>query len=546
MSSAWGNPGFEVIALQHKNLPRTPSLYDDVIGASYVPSDHPLRKIHAVVDFSFVHDLVADLYHEDNGRPAYDPEVLLRLIFLQLQYKLSDRGVIERAQTDHAFRFFLGLDWDDELPHPTSLTKFRGRLGEERFKAVFHGFLRQAMERKLVSNKRLLIDSFNVQADIAIPGFRPLLDRIITRALRSLDTGGTDVSVLRTEHEALREDKSYQLGAEFRKQLLQEWLALAELVAEELEELERPTAGQRESLELLNDALERSANHGKRNVRKDDLLSDVDPDARWGRKKRGRQAQAGYSEQLAVDDAHGIVTHVEVLPGNTDDSEALVGVVEGHLENVGSAPSEVVADSKYQSGENRAYLDGRQITDQIAAPTPKGGKQGKFSVTDFAVEFDAEGKPILAVCPAGHLSGNPAWRKATHAWVFQFTKAQCEGCPLRERCSKQKRGRQLSVDQHYPLTEKARARQASDEGQAAQIARLDIERQFAYQQRQGGRRTRYRGLWKNRMWGWAWGMYLNVTRMAKVLWQEAPPEARSASNTRGAGCGCAGGSVPAC
>jgi len=513
--------------LQHRNLPHTPSLYDDVIGSAYVPQGHLLRRIHAAVDFSFVHDLVADLYHEDNGRPAYDPEVLLRLIFLQLQYKLSDRAVIERAQTDHAFRFFLGLDWNHDLPHPTSLTKFRGRLGEERFKRVFQGFVRQALDRKLVSNRRLMIDSFNVQADIAVPGFRPLLDRIITRALKSLEIGEMDVSALRAEHDALREDKSYQLGADFRKLLLQEWLALAELVAETLEGLYRPTAAQSESLELLNDALERSANHGKRNVKKDDLLSDVDPDARWGRKKRGKQVQAGYSEQLAVDDAHGIVTHVGVLPGNTDDSEALVGMVEGHLENVGSAPSEVVADSKYQSGANRAYLDSAQITDQIAAPTPKGGKQGKFSVADFAVEFDGEGVPTLALCPAGQLSECPSWRKATHAWVFQFTKTQCENCPLRGRCSKQKRGRQLSVDRHYPLTEKARVRQASEEGQAAQIARLDIERQFAYQQRQGGRRTRYRGLAKNRLWGWAWGMYLNVTRMSKLAWEEAVETAKS-------------------
>ncbi|NSW55595.1 MAG: IS1182 family transposase [Armatimonadetes bacterium] len=475
--------------------------------------------MNAVVDFSFVHDLVADLYHEDNGRPAYNPEVLLRLIFLQLQYKLSDRAVIDRAQTDHAFRLFLGLDWDDELPHPTSLTKFRQRLGEERFKAVFHGFLRQALERKLVSNKRLLIDSFNVQADIAVPGFRTLLDRIISRALRSLEASGMDVTALREGHASLREDKSYQLGTEFRKQLLEEWLALAELVAEALEELERPTVAQAEALELLNDALERWENHGKRNVKKDDLLSDVDPDARWGRKKRGKQVQAGYSEQLAVDAEYGIVTHVEVVPGNTDDSEMLVAVVEGHQESVGDAPREVVADSKYQSGENRAYLQDRGIEDHIAAPTPKGSKQGKFSVSDFAVEFDSEGVPTVALCPAGQISECPRWRKATHAWVFQFTKAQCEGCPLRERCSKQKRGRQLSVDRHYPLTEKARVQQAGAAGEEAQIARLGIERQFAYQQRQGGRRTRYRGLTKNRMWGWAWGMYLNITRMAKLLWQ---------------------------
>jgi len=506
-----------VIGLKHTPQPRTPSLYDDVIGQSYVPEDHPLRKIRAAVDFSFVHDLVADLYHDSTGRPAYNPEVLLRLIFLQLQYKLSDRGVIERAQTDHAFRFFLGLDWNDELPHPTSLTKFRERLGEERFKAIFTGFLRQAIQRKLVSNKRVMIDSYSVQADISVPGFRTLLDRVISKALQSLEGTDVDVEYLRAEHEGLRADKSYQLGVELRKQLLGEWLSLGELVAEALEELPSRTGAQQESLELLNAGLQRAANHGKRNIKKDDLLSDVDPDARWNRKKRGKQSEPGYGEQFAVDAENGIVTQVQVTRGNTDDSEVLQAMVAGHTDNVGAKPIEVVTDSKYQSGDNRAYLEQEDIGDQIACPPPKGSKQGKFSPADFLIEFNGRGEPRLAVCPGCELAENPKWKPDKHAWVFQFRKAQCEGCPLRQRCSKQKRGRQLSLDQHYQLTERARARQESPEGKGAQIERMGMERHFAYQQRQGGRRTRYRGLAKNRLWGWAWGIYLNVTRMTKLI-----------------------------
>lgn len=502
--------------MNRKPQPRTPSLYDNVIGSSYIPDDHPLRRIRAAVDFSFVHDLVADLYHDSLGRPAYDPEIMVRLIFLQLQYKLSDRGVIERAQTDHAFRFFLGLDWNDELPHPTSLTKFRNRLGEERFAAVFHGFLRQAIERGLVSNKRLMIDSYSVRGDISTPGFRELLDRILGKALASLEGATVDLEYLRSEHEGLRADKSYRLGAAFRKLLLEEWLSLAELVAEALEELDPRTEAQQFTLELLNGALRRSDNIGKRNIKKDDLLSDVDPDARWNRKKRGRQTEPGFGEQFAVDEENGIVTHVEVTPGNTDDSEMLQAMVAGHIAQVGK-PDEALTDSKYASGANRAFLEGEGIGDQIACPPPKGHKRGMFSTTDFEIEFDAKGRPIVALCPAGELSENPRRSKHKHAWVFHFKKTQCDGCPLRGRCSKQKRGRQVTVDQHFQLTQRARARQKSAAGQAAQIVRMDIERQFAYQQRQGGKRTRYRGLAKNRMMGWMWGMYLNVTRMAKLF-----------------------------
>ena len=38
-----------------------------------VRPDHLLRKIDAVIDFSFIHDLCAPLYCADNGRPAIDP-----------------------------------------------------------------------------------------------------------------------------------------------------------------------------------------------------------------------------------------------------------------------------------------------------------------------------------------------------------------------------------------------------------------------------------------------------------------------------------------
>lgn len=508
-----------MIQLKHTPQPQTPSLYDSVIGEAYIPEDHILRRIRAAVDFSFVHELTADLYHDSLGRPAYDQEVLFRLIFLQIHYNLSDRQVVERAQTDHAFRFFLGIDWNHELPHPTSLTKFRNRLGEERFKAIFTRILRQAQEHRLVSGRRTFIDSTSVRADIAVPGFRCLLERVLAKALDALEDTEIDTAYLRAEYRTLVEDRSDLMVRQIRDRLLAEWLSLTELVAEALAGLHERTQVQQESLELLEAALQRAENHGKRNVRKDDLLSDVDPDARWSSKKRGKKSEPGYLQQVAVDTEHDVVTDVEVFPGNTDDSEALRSMVEGHTEQVGLKPDEVVTDSKYQSGENRAELEEKGITDHVASPPPKGSKQGKFSVSDFLIEFNEAGVPVAILCPALKLAVDPKWNKDKHAWVFYFRKGQCEGCPLRAQCSTAKRGRSVSVDEHYLLTEAARERQATPEGKAAQRQRYRIERQFAMQKQRGGGRTRYRGLAKNRLLGWAWGVYLNVMTISRCVFE---------------------------
>ncbi|GAA4530160.1 hypothetical protein GCM10023174_20220 [Chelativorans composti] len=49
---------------------------------SLVPADHLLRKIEAVIDFSFIHDRVAGLYCADNGRPPLDPTLMFKALFI--------------------------------------------------------------------------------------------------------------------------------------------------------------------------------------------------------------------------------------------------------------------------------------------------------------------------------------------------------------------------------------------------------------------------------------------------------------------------------
>jgi transposase len=48
-----------------------------------VPQDYLVRKIDAAIDFSFIYDLVKDLYSEDKGRPSIDPVVLIKIPLIQ-------------------------------------------------------------------------------------------------------------------------------------------------------------------------------------------------------------------------------------------------------------------------------------------------------------------------------------------------------------------------------------------------------------------------------------------------------------------------------
>ena len=129
------------------------SFYGSYLYDRIVPEDHLLRRINHVVDFSFVHDIVKDRYSPDFGRPAEDPEFMLRLCLLQYLCGDSDRKVVENARVNLAYKYFLGLAVDDEVPDDTTLSYFRAqRLGEEKFREVFENVVQQYMDKGLVNS----------------------------------------------------------------------------------------------------------------------------------------------------------------------------------------------------------------------------------------------------------------------------------------------------------------------------------------------------------------------------------------------------------
>ncbi len=72
-----------------------------------VPKDHLLRKIDAVIDFSFIHDRVAGLYCPDNGCPPLDPTVMFKALFIGYLFGVrSERQLVREIEVNVAYRWF--------------------------------------------------------------------------------------------------------------------------------------------------------------------------------------------------------------------------------------------------------------------------------------------------------------------------------------------------------------------------------------------------------------------------------------------------------
>ena len=97
-----------------------------------VRKDHPLRTIRAMVD-EVLKQLSPrfDTMYAKVGRPSIPPEQLLRAQLLQMLYSIrSERLLMEEIDYNLLFRWFVGLNADDEVWDATTLTKNRDRLLE--------------------------------------------------------------------------------------------------------------------------------------------------------------------------------------------------------------------------------------------------------------------------------------------------------------------------------------------------------------------------------------------------------------------------------
>ena len=142
------------------------SFFGKYVYNRVVPKGHILRKIDEAIDLSFVADLVRDAYSLDNGRPAWSPVVMFKIVFLQFLYDLSDYVIEDELNDRLSFKMFAGLEVEEAPPDHSTISRFRDRLGAERFKDIFNRIVTMAKKKGIISDKLHIVDSTNVKAKV--------------------------------------------------------------------------------------------------------------------------------------------------------------------------------------------------------------------------------------------------------------------------------------------------------------------------------------------------------------------------------------------
>jgi len=150
--------------------PSEPALFQMVDVESLVPANHQLRKIDAVLDLSFVPEVVAECYSANRGRPSIDPELAVRMMLLGVLYDLSDRELCEEIQMHAGMRWFCGLNFHDPVPDHSTLSRLRNERWSESglFERLMDEVIRQCSQAGLVSGRHLSVDGTEVKADASV------------------------------------------------------------------------------------------------------------------------------------------------------------------------------------------------------------------------------------------------------------------------------------------------------------------------------------------------------------------------------------------
>lgn len=450
------------------------TLYDKI------PEDHILKRINRAVDFSFINDLLKDSYCKDFGRPAKEPEMMMKLNLLEYLYGYSDVKVIEESTYNLAYLWFLGLNPEDKLPDPSLLAKFRTqRMKDVTLDEVMSEIVRQCVEKGLIQGKMLTVDATHIEANCKKQVPERVMKHLAKRIFKGLEADNGEIP---PEIDTRIPDYKQIEDHEQSKQAMKDYL-VSVMEAAEQHAGEETAAAIEESRDVLAD---------EKFMLQKGLRSLVDQDARVGSKSKTDRF-FGYKAEFTMTADERIITAMDVHSGEYVDGKEFAPLLSRTLE-AGVPVAACSGDKAYFREDILTELDRRNIEDYI----PVSGSAYKIDEDLFSYNKDSDqwfcvmGNHTVSCKPTSRVKNGKE-----HKYLnYVFSKQQCVNCPHREQCMGKSKGkaRKLSVSTSTPLFYEKSQRQKSAEFQ-------EQYRKRAAHEWKNGEMKRFHGMARAKGWG---------------------------------------------
>lgn len=153
-----------------------------------IDTRHELVKLAAVIDWQRFDGEWGEAFCE-HGRPAIATRLIAGLHYLKHTYGLSDDQVVQRWAENPYWQYFCGERYfQHQLPlNPSSLSRWRRRLGEAGMESLLSATIDAAIEVKAVRTrdlKRVTVDTTVQEKAVAFPTDSKLYNRARERLVR--------------------------------------------------------------------------------------------------------------------------------------------------------------------------------------------------------------------------------------------------------------------------------------------------------------------------------------------------------------------------
>lgn len=285
-----------------------------------VPSDHILRQIDKLVDFSFVRAAVKDCYCPDNGRPGVDPELVVRMLLIGYLYDLSENRLCQEVKMHAEKRFFCHMtSFEDTVPDRSTINKLRNHRWAKSglFQTIMQRIVQRCIDEGFVGGRHLSVDGTQIQANASVKSIEPIEPPVsLDEYLKKLGfAGDSDTSNDASRYSCHPQDKDF---------------------------------------------------HGQR-FTNETHRSTTDPDARLYKKSKGKEASLSYIGNDLIDTKSRVIfdTKASIATGTAEREAALEMIDSLETYTFSSKPSTLAGDTGYGSGDFIADLIDRDITPHI-------------------------------------------------------------------------------------------------------------------------------------------------------------------------------------
>ena len=358
-----------------------------------VPEDHVLRKIDRYIDFSFIYDLVEEKYSTETGRPSIDPVVLIKIAIIQFMFGIkSMRQTIKEIEVNVAYRWFLGLGFNDKVPHFSTFGKnYKRRFeGTDLFEQIFMEILMQCMKCDVINTDTIFVDATHVKAAANRKKSKKIL--VAKKSARFYD-------------EQLKEEIN------------------ADRIAHGKAPLKEKAFDEEEKKKDDDDDNTPGSSLGGTEL-KEQKQSETDPESGWFHKGEHKEVFA-YSVQAACDE-NGWILGYSIRPGNEHDSQTFKPLYD-KLKKFNAKT--MVMDAGYKTPAIAKLLIDEGITPLMPYTRPQT-KKGYFRKDEFVYDeyYDCY------ICPNDKILEYTTTNRDGYR-EYKSKGYICESCPYLSQCT---------------------------------------------------------------------------------------------------------------